>query len=241
MLVRLARRGFLCAAIGLYACGGDGVAPAAHEAPVEGALLGVPAGRADRGSRHGSGHANQRLEGLFQPIRPGGRRFERGELRELQRRQQAAGELAAARSLPAARARDGARALTLDQLAGFELTVPASIPALLRPEALGVPAEILALAGERVVLSGYMYALDFDDGGTRHFILARSGPSCFYCQEPALHEWVEVVCVGGAVPIHTERPVVVVGPLTIEPVVAGDAIERLYLLEAERVEPLDAP
>jgi hypothetical protein len=55
-----------------------------------------------------------------------------------------------------------------------------------------IPDSIKALHGKKVVISGYMMPIDFENGGTNEFVLTRNIPSCFYCVPPQLNDWVEV-------------------------------------------------
>ena len=83
-----------------------------------------------------------------------------------------------------------------------------------------------------------MYALDYQDGGTTHFVLAMAVPDCFYCKEPQLDEWVEVKLRGEPVPIVSDAPVLCSGELTIQPSWAGEVLEGLYVLSAGSVRPM---
>lgn len=217
----------------------------ADPAPVRGAPLGeAPPDRTPPGvdppldSLHELRHSGS-LRGRFQPAQPD-RARPRGELRELQREQQRAQEFAAAQQLsePATKA-EGA-ILTFRELASFELPIGGEpVPEDTGAPALGVPPAILRWHGEEVSLVGYMYPLQFDAGSTSQFILAPTVPSCFYCQEPRLNEWVEVTC-DRPVPVETQAPVLCKGTLEVLPVIEDGAITRLYLLRASGVQALEA-
>ena len=74
------------------------------------------------------------------------------------------------------------------------------------------PPEVKALNGRIVTLSGFMLPLDATDR-SRHFLLSRYTPVCFFCPPGAPNEVVEVAARNG-VPI-TDRMLTITGRLTL--------------------------
>lgn len=225
------------------ACGEPDPAASPEAAPVRGARLGPTAESVEvTTSAHEVGvhrpDARQRLTSRFQPSRPGKRRLRRGELREIQRRQQAIRELlAASPPLPAPPTREGSRSLRFMDLSSFDYVEPQPDEnGLLVTDDHQIPAAVQALDGLEVAMVGYMFPLDFDAGRTREFILAKVIPSCFYCLTPALNEWVEVRLVEGLeADIRSDGPVLVLGRLEVGAEVAGGFVASLFRIHARSV------
>jgi hypothetical protein len=122
-------------------------------------------------------------------------------------------------------------------LAGFEFTgmVGAAGVKDEKGEKHTIPDNIKALDGKKVVITGYMMPIDFEDGGTNEFVLTRVIPSCFYCQPPQLNDWVEVkIKDGKRVPYVPDGPVNAFGTIQIGEVVEDGFVVALYRMTATK-------
>ena len=74
------------------------------------------------------------------------------------------------------------------------------------------PAEVQALEGRTVTLSGFMLPLD-TDAKARHFLLSKYTPVCFFCPPGQPNEVVEVTAKSGVA--LTDRMLTVTGRLSL--------------------------
>ncbi|HEX3945011.1 MAG TPA: DUF3299 domain-containing protein [Rhizomicrobium sp.] len=77
---------------------------------------------------------------------------------------------------------------------------------------IAVTPEVKALAGQPVMVNGFVMPLDASDH-TQHFLLTRNTPVCMFCPPGEPNEVVEVVAPRRIV--WTNKIVTVTGPLTL--------------------------
>lgn len=130
---------------------------------------------------------------------------------------------------------DGHLDLPFGVISGYEFagTVGATVVKDSKNEKRSIPDAIKQLNDKKVVITGYMMPIDFEDGGTNEFVLTRVIPSCFYCQPPQLNDWVEVkIKDGKRVPYIPDGPVTAYGTLKVGEVVEDGFVVALYRMTA---------
>ena len=99
-----------------------------------------------------------------------------------------------------------------------------------------IPANIRAMDGRTILVSGYMTPLDYNGGKTKQFILSRNPSGCCYGDMPLIHEMIEVRMKGEGVPVFSYVPVQVQGVLRVGAKRNGEALACIYRLDAETVD-----
>jgi hypothetical protein len=133
-----------------------------------------------------------------------------------------AGADAIAAEIPA-----GHLALSWARLGGFEYR-----------EGAPLPADVLALAGQRVALVGFMLSLG-EAGDLPTFILVESLWGCCFGNVPQMNQML-LVQMRAAGP-YTPLPVVVAGLLEVGEEREGDYVTSLYRLRDATLQPVDVP
>lgn len=98
-----------------------------------------------------------------------------------------------------------------------------------------LPAEVRALNGKRVSLTGYMLPTRLEHGLAVEFFIVRTAAMCCYGVTPQPHEWVAVKMKGkGLVPL-SDVPLHFTGTLHVGEIYEGDTFVGFYRLEGESV------
>jgi hypothetical protein len=100
-----------------------------------------------------------------------------------------------------------------------------------------IPANVLALDGRRVCLTGYMLPIRLENGLVKDFLLLRNQMMCCYGRRPELNEWVVVKMAGPGVPNRMDTPLKLYGTLHVGEKFENQVFEGLYLLDGEKISP----
>lgn len=92
-----------------------------------------------------------------------------------------------------------------------------------------LPAEIAALDGKQVAVSGYLVPIEYDGDKVSSLILVRNQLLCCYGEEPKLNEWVWV-SIDPPVDSVTDIPVTLYGTLEASPDEEEGQVISLYRL-----------
>jgi len=141
----------------------------------------------------------------------------------------------------------GPRILGFGELAGYELKLteelllntnrPAWADAQIRAM---IPEPIRKLDGQRVLVEGFMYPVEYEQDRLTEFMLVRDMPSCCFGFPPNPHEWVSAAVVKTAkIKAEVYRPVRVGGIFHVGPQRQAGYLSGIYRLEADKLE--DAP
>jgi hypothetical protein len=235
----------ICAATLFVGCNNEDPAPRAGPPPAQGALLDAPVPAPPPVS---AAVAAPTKEASATPVSTKPQTVVPGTSPEQHAPNLAA--LVPAGALPEPAKIPGFAAIGFPALAGFDFEhgdPPAALkdPAT-KPDASivdktqldRIPKTIVSLDGKKIAIQGFMIPIDFQDGGTNHFILMRSIPACLYCQRPEINSWVDVQITGGKRVPYVDTPLTVAGTIDIGPEFAkGGYVVSLYRLAAERVIP----
>ena len=130
---------------------------------------------------------------------------------------------------------DGFWRVGFEHLASFTFTAPTD-PAAIPPGSVEkIPANVRALDGKRVCVSGYMLPLKMENGLVREFLLIRSPMVSCYGVVPAPNEWVVVKMKGKPTVTMMAVPLNFYGTLHIGAVYENEMFSGLYALEGEKV------
>jgi hypothetical protein len=97
-----------------------------------------------------------------------------------------------------------------------------------------VPAQVMALNGKEVVVSGYMLPTKIDKGLVTEFLLVASPMLCCYGQTPQVNEFV-VVKMQQGVKAVMDTPVQFVGKLSVKEMYEDGFLTNLYSLNGEKM------
>jgi hypothetical protein len=98
-----------------------------------------------------------------------------------------------------------------------------------------IPAQVRALDGKPVRISGYMLPVRIEGGRVKECLLLRSQMMCCYGRRPELNEWVIVRLQGDGVPSMMDTPVSFYGTLHVGEKFENQIFEGLYELEGEKM------
>ena len=126
----------------------------------------------------------------------------------------------------------GYRAVAWNQLGSFACPVgKGSIP---------IPAEIQALDGQRVRLSGYVLPLEMEGQCVQSCLLVRDQMACCFGKMPALNQWVFVEFPKGrGMELQADKPLMVSGRFPAREEREKGVIISLYRMEADGAEPVE--
>jgi hypothetical protein len=121
----------------------------------------------------------------------------------------------------------------------FELT-KAEAAAAASPEAVAeilarVPAEIRALDGRKVLVTGFMLPMQLEGPLTTEFLLVATSMLCCYGVVPPMNQWIVVKMVRGGVKPQQDVPLSFFGTLRVQPRYDSGALSAIYQLEGERM------
>jgi len=157
------------------------------------------------------------------------------------RRESAGGAIEPAASAEGAARDGGARKVGFTELASFEYEAEDPLASLTRKrptQVYEIPAEILALSGERVAVDGYLMPTIFESGRVKRFLLTRSYITCCFGDVLEINEVIDVT-VGEGLEVSyllSGQPVTVTGWLEVgEKKSEFGYVESIYRIVAERV------
>jgi hypothetical protein len=133
-----------------------------------------------------------------------------------------------------------------DRIGGFplELTVLTNEQGFLyhdpTPLTNQLPAEILALDRQRIVIDGFMQPTRLDGAGKiSEFLLMRDRSTCCFGGTPEVHHWMPVTTPNGLSWAKLGSPVRVSGVMTIAEIKSEGVVYGIYSLAADEVEKID--
>ncbi|MBK8099511.1 MAG: DUF3299 domain-containing protein [Planctomycetes bacterium] len=101
----------------------------------------------------------------------------------------------------------------------------------------GMPPEVKALAGKKVLMTGFMLPIDEVDD-MHEFLLVQSLWACCYGTPPDIHGLVRCVLPEGLTTDHHFEPMCIVGTLQISETVRDGYCIDIYQLNVESVRPI---
>lgn len=99
-----------------------------------------------------------------------------------------------------------------------------------------IPADVLALDGQKVALAGFVLPLTLQDGRTTRFLLLRTQSACCFGLMPRVNELVVVHVPAPGIRPQPDTPFVVAGKFHVQWTGEGDQLIAIYRMEGERVE-----
>ena len=127
--------------------------------------------------------------------------------------------------------------VTFDVLAGFaygEARGPFGV-ALPAENREAIPAQIVALSGRRVSVSGFMLPLDFDGEGVTQFLLNANYDMCYFGAPTRPNDFIVVTMRDGRRTRFVHTPVVVFGTLEVGEERKGDRVVSIYRMTGDAI------
>lgn len=121
-----------------------------------------------------------------------------------------------------------------ERLAGFPFTIPTP-PATADRVLRQIPADIRALDGKTVVVTGFMLPVKVEAGVTTEFLLMASSQLCCFGITPAMNAWVTVTMPKGTL-AKQDVPLSFRGRLRVAPHWDNGWLSSIYQLEAEALD-----
>jgi hypothetical protein len=143
--------------------------------------------------------------------------------------------------LPPAAARKyqplGYQPTSFTELARFFITPEKFTNATTRWEELRkeIPADVLAMNGNKVALAGFTLPLKLENGRATEFLLLRSQTACCFGMVPRVNELVIVKMAAPGMKPILDTPVVVAGTLAVK-WIGEDQLTAIYEMQADKVE-----
>lgn len=129
-----------------------------------------------------------------------------------------------------------------DRLGEFEVKLP---PAVENADGLYVqaqtsisnqiPADILALNGRQVLISGFMQPMTMNKGKVTEFLLYRDRDTCCFGGVPAINHWIGVKLTNAPTAAKLGRPITVRGHIKVGEIRSEGFLVGLYTMEADQV------
>ena len=135
----------------------------------------------------------------------------------------------------------------VDKLGGFELSlnVFTNSEGLLQhdptPITNHIPAEILSLNKQEIVIDGFMQPVTMEDGRINEFLLMRDRATCCFGGTPEIHHWIHVKAEEGLAWAELGVPVRVCGILDVEEMRSDGVVLGIYKMNAKLVERTQNP
>lgn len=98
-----------------------------------------------------------------------------------------------------------------------------------------IPADIRALNGRRVLISGFMQPIRLDKGKVSEFLLFRDRDTCCFGGTPAINHWIGVKLTNDATAAKLGRPITVRGHLKVGEIRSEGFLVGLYTMEVDQV------
>lgn len=99
-----------------------------------------------------------------------------------------------------------------------------------------IPAEIAALSGEAVAVTGFMLPLDVQPGGgVTTFLLNATMDMCYFGAPTLPNQFIVVTMAGGRRAPFVHTPIIVLGTLAVREERRDGKVTSLYALEADAV------
>jgi hypothetical protein len=102
-----------------------------------------------------------------------------------------------------------------------------------------IPADVLAMNGQKVALAGFVLPLALADGRATEFLLLRTQSACCFGLVPRVNELVIVKVAPPGITPRPDTPVVVAGTLTVKWIGEGDQLTAIYEMQGDKVEPAE--
>lgn len=100
-----------------------------------------------------------------------------------------------------------------------------------------IPGLVKSLNGQRVVITGYMLPIDFEDNRVKSFLLLRNQMACCFGMTPRENEFIQVdMNPHGTTKYMPDWPITVVGKLEVGKRLL---VNSIYRIQAENVLVLD--
>lgn len=149
------------------------------------------------------------------------------------------GAKGAAKAAPAAPInRADYKPLSFDTLAGYSYEFPNMDGKPLKPGEFKsqIPAKIKELDGKKIALKGFMIPLQFEDNGSKRFIISQFVPSCCFGDTIKMTQWIDVQMGDGKrSKVFSSEPIVVFGTLNVGEELENGYVSSLYRLKADEV------
>ena len=97
-----------------------------------------------------------------------------------------------------------------------------------------IPAEVKALNGQKVVVTGYMIPVKMVDGLVTQFLVVSDPMVCCYGTVPEMNEWMVVKMEKGVRPL-VDVPLEFYGKLSVGAMFENDFMVGIYQLEGDRM------
>lgn len=131
------------------------------------------------------------------------------------------------------------QSITFDLLGDYDYTEPlitnGKAPANTPSQ---IPANVKSLNGKKVVIQGYFYPMDVENGGTiKDFLLLRNQIYCCFGDAVRINEWISVeMSDGKAIKADfTSRPVTLYGTLEVGEKFDNGCLLNLYRMKADKM------
>lgn len=98
-----------------------------------------------------------------------------------------------------------------------------------------IPADIRALNGRRILISGFMQPIRLDKGKVSEFLLFRDRDTCCFGGTPAINHWIGVKLTNDATAAKLGRPITVRGHLKVGEIRSEGFLVGLYTMEVDQV------
>lgn len=124
-----------------------------------------------------------------------------------------------------------------DMLAGFNYGSPSGPPGvdLAAHARETIPANVRALSGRRVSVTGFMLPLDFDGDGVTEFILNANYDMCYFGAPTRPNDFIVVRMRDGRRTRFVHTPVVVFGALEVGEERKGERLVSLYRMTGDAI------
>lgn len=99
-----------------------------------------------------------------------------------------------------------------------------------------IPASVMKLSGQKVVIMGTMTPLDFEGGGSTQFVLSISQDQCGFGVTPRINEWALVTMANKKKAYPTGMDVLVKGTFQVREQVVNGRVVALYHILADSVQ-----
>lgn len=133
----------------------------------------------------------------------------------------------------------GYQTVSFEQLAGYAFTPPPFDPVAVEAgnPPTGeeqIPAEIKALSGKKVSVTGYMVPVKLEKGLATEILLMRNTLACCFGGVPNMNEWI-VVKMRKGIPPMLDTPLAFSGELKVGAIFENGYLTGLYQMDGEKM------